>query len=99
MHISQEQVSTLVPCRRLTFRQAIALSNGYQAGTGRETVSAEDVISYALRNRNGKTAQRESFRAGYPADVPGSFVRTSRVKDFGQALETLAKQACGCGHP
>ena len=30
------------------------------------------------------TAQRESFRARYPADVPGSFVRTSRL------LSTLA---------
>ena len=44
--------------------------------------------------RNGKkTAQRESFRAGHPADVLGSFVRTSRVKNFGQALETLENNA------
>ena len=39
--------------------------------------------------RNGKTAQRERFRAGQPAGVLGSFVRTSQVKNFGQALETL----------
>ena len=38
-----------------------------------------------------KTAQRESFRAGYPTAVQGSFVRTSLVKNFGQALETLEK--------
>ena len=43
--------------------------------------------------RDEKTAQRESFQAGYPANVPGSFVRTSRVKNFGQALEALEKQA------
>ena len=41
----------------------------------------------------------ESFRAGYPADLPGSFVRTPRVKNFGQALETLEKQAFGCRDP
>ena len=46
-----------------------------------------------------KTAQRESSRAGYAADVPGSFVRTACVKDFGQALETLEKKAYGCRHP
>ena len=33
------------------------------------------------------------------AEVPGSFVRTSRVKSFGQALKTLEKQAFGCRHP
>ena len=27
--------------------------------------------------------QRESFRAGYPVDVPASFVRTTRVKTSG----------------
>ena len=46
-----------------------------------------------------KTAQRESFRAGCAADVHGSFVRTSWVKNFGQALETMEKQAFGRGHP
>ena len=46
-----------------------------------------------------KTVQRESFRAGYPADILGSLVQTSRVKDFGHALETLEKKAFGCGHP
>ena len=38
-----------------------------------------------------KTAQRESFRARYPADVPGSFVRMSRVKHFRHALSSPAK--------
>ena len=41
----------------------------------------------------------ESFWAGYSADVPGSFVRTSRIKNFGQALKSLEKEAFGCGHP
>ena len=45
------------------------------------------------------TARRESFRAGQPADVPGSFLRTSRVKNFGQALETFEKFAFGCRYP
>ena len=34
--------------------------------------------------RNEKTAQRECCWAGYPADVPGSFARTSRVKTTGR---------------
>ena len=41
---------------------------------------------------NEETAQRESFRDGYPADILGSFGRTSWVKNFGQALETLEKK-------
>ena len=52
-------------------------------------------VSQFLRNETA--AQRESFRAGYPADIPGA--RTSRVKSFGQALESLEKQAFVCGHP
>ena len=42
-----------------------------------------------------KTAQRESFRAGYPADVPGSFGRTSRFKNFRQVLETWENKHFG----
>ena len=49
--------------------------------------------------RDAKTAQRERFRAGYPADVLGSFVRTSRVKKLGQALQILERQAFGRGSP
>ena len=52
-----------------------------------------------LSIKNEKTAQGESFRAGYPANAPGSFVPTSPVKNFCQILETSEKQAFGCGHP
>ena len=44
------------------------------------------------------TAPRESSRDGYLADARGSFGRTSRVKNFGQALETLEKQTSGFEH-
>ena len=40
-----------------------------------------------------RTLEKHAFRR------PGSFVRTSRVKNFGQAPETLEKHAFGCGHP
>ena len=43
--------------------------------------------------------QRRSFRARYPADTRQSYGWTSRVKNFGQALEILEKQAMRCGHP
>ena len=49
--------------------------------------------------RNGKAAQRGSFRAGYPADIWGSFARISRTKTSVRALETLGKQANWRGHP
>ena len=45
--------------------------------------------------RNGETAQRECFRDGFPADVPGSFLRTSRGRKFGQALEKLENKNLG----
>ena len=38
---------------------------------------------------SGTKRQPKKFRAGYPTDVLRSFARTSRVKNFGQALETL----------
>ena len=41
-----------------------------------------------LKSTWHEAAQRESFRTGYPADVPGSSVRTARIKNFGQAVET-----------
>ena len=43
--------------------------------------------------RNERAVQRESFWDGFPA---GSFGRTSRVKNFRQALETLEKQEPEC---
>ena len=48
---------------------------------------------------NKTAAQRKSFRDGYPADILASFRRMSRVKNFGQALDSLEKQAFGFGHP
>ena len=40
---------------------------------------------------NEKSAQRESFRAGYPADVPGQKLQAGP--------RNLGKQAYGCGRP
>ena len=47
---------------------------------------------YAAANRcltgpSGKAAQRGNFLARYSADIRGSFMRTSRAKNFGHALE------------
>ena len=42
-----------------------------------------------------RKAQTESFRDGYPADFPGSFVRTSRVRNFGRALKALESKHLG----
>ena len=36
--------------------------------------------------------------AKQPKQNQASFAPTSRIKNFGQALETLEKQAFGCGH-
>ena len=52
-----------------------------------------------LNIKNEKSAQRGSFRAGYPADIRGSFARISRPKTSVRALKILEKQAFGRGHP
>ena len=41
--------------------------------------------------KNEKSAQRGSFRAGYPADIRGSFARISRPKTSVRALKILEK--------
>ena len=50
-------------------------------------------------NQEQKTAQRESFRDGFPANIRASFGRTSQIKNFGQAVKTIEKHALGCGRP
>ena len=55
--------------------------------------------SGAVRQEHETTAQRENLRDGHPVDIRGWFERTSRVKNFRQALETREKQACGFWHP
>ena len=51
--------------------------------------------------RKEKAAQRERYRAGYSADMPGSFRWTCSVKNFGHSLESLKKKqaACRSAHP
>ena len=49
--------------------------------------------------KNEKSAQRGSFRAGYPADIRGSFARISRPKTSVRSLKILEKQAFGRGYP
>ena len=71
------------------------------SGTTRPSLGHEVFARFSFvlhaNSQEQKTPQREHFRAGYRADVPGAFTRTSLVKNFGQALETLEKQAFGCG--
>ena len=55
--------------------------------------------AYGLFFQERRTARTESFQAEYAADVPESFVRTSQVKSFGQAIETLEKQEFGSMTP
>ena len=44
------------------------------------------------KKRTGeKPPQRESFGAGYPADVPGSFVRVSWVKNFHNVRTSMTR--------
>ena len=45
--------------------------------------------------KNEKSAQRGSFRDGYPVDIRGSFARISRVKTSVRALETLENKHFG----
>ena len=49
--------------------------------------------------KNKKSAQRGSFWDGHPADIRGSFARTSRPKTSVRALKILEKQGFGRGHP
>ena len=51
------------------------------------------------RFKNEKSAQRGSFRAGYPADIQGSFARISWPKTSVRALKMLEKHAFGRGYP
>ena len=54
----------------------------------------------AISRRGEQAAQRVSFGAGYPANVQaGISRRTSKDKNFGQALEILEEQGFLCGHP
>ena len=52
-------------------------------------------LSPYLLLKNEKAAQRGSFRAGFPADIRGSFARISRPKTSVRVLEVLGKQAFG----
>ena len=50
--------------------------------------------------KNKKSAQRGSFRAGYPADIRGSFAQISRPKTSVRALEILENKHLGADiHP
>ena len=48
-------------------------------------------LALMKRLKNEKSAQRGSFRAGYPADIRGSFARISRPKTSARALKILEK--------
>ena len=48
-------------------------------------------LTHPPQFNNEKSAQRGSFRAGYPADIRGSFARISRPKTSVRALEILEK--------
>ena len=50
--------------------------------------------SYAIAQVSGRKKNRPN-RFRRTADVSGSFVRTSRVKNFGQALETWKNKHLG----
>ena len=49
------------------------------------------VIVVALLCRNENAAQRGSFRAGYPADILGSFARDIPAQNFGQGPPNRGK--------
>ena len=66
--------------------------------SGGMRISSKDPHKKRKRRQSHDQERKQPKRklwAGYPVDVPGSFLQTSQVKIFGQALGTLGKQACG----
>ena len=63
--------------------------------TRRKCTCHESALAATRQTRTWSCPDFQSFWEGYSANIPGPFVRTSRVKNFRPALETLENKHLG----
>ena len=88
-------------CPDTRLESAVSRKGHWKMGTCTKLAEIDLQIrdKFATLLKNKRSAQRGSFRHGYPADIRGTFARISLPKSSVRALKIVENQAFGRGHP